>query len=69
MQNCAAEYQQMECNRKRRKQKPYPEPESGKKDIRSNKTRVQLEEYDWYISRMKGEELDKILREKCTFVI
>lgn len=69
MQNCAAEYQQMEWNRKRRKQKPYTEPESGKKDIRSNKARVQLEEYDWYISRMKGEELDKILREKCIFVI
>ena len=46
LQNCAAEYQQMECNRKRKKQKPYPEPESGKKGIRSNKARVHLEEYD-----------------------
>ena len=42
----AAEYQQMECNRKRTKQKQYPEPESGKKGIRSNKARVQLKEYD-----------------------
>lgn len=54
----AAEYQQMECNRKRKKQKQYPEPESGKKGIRSNKARVQLKEYDWYISRMEGEALD-----------